>query len=297
MNLENKAYNSAVIVGTMRLGVWGVKMNTNELERFIDECVEMGATDFDHADIYGFYTEEEEFGAVLKRRKDLRSKIKNTTKCGIKLICDNRSDHKIKSYDSSKKHILSSAEQSLKYLGVEALDILLLHRPDYLMDPHAVAEAFEELKSKGKVKQFGVSNFSPSQFDLLHSFTPLVTNQVEISVLHRNAFQDGTLDQCIKKGIQPSAWSPFGGGALFSSSEDENILAIKKVVNELAEKHECKFDQLLMAWLKKHPSDIVPVLGTTKASRIQDAINSKSIKLSQEEWYEIWQAAIGTEVA
>lgn len=288
---------SPFIVGAMRLGDWGAQMNSHALEKFIDGCLDMGLADFDHADIYGHYTEEARFGDVLKRRPDLKSKIQITTKCGIKLITPNRPTHSIKSYDATREHIIQSAENSLLALGVEAIDLLLIHRPDYLMDASEIATAFSDLKKAGKVKHFGVSNFTPSQFELLNSFTPLVTNQVEISVLRRNAFEDGTLDQCQKYNIQPTAWSPLGGGAIFEDTKDESIIRIQKVLLELAEKHKASADQLLFAWLLKHPSSIVPVLGTTKIARVKAAVEAKQIVLSHEEWYQIWEAALGTEVA
>ncbi len=290
-------YNSPFLIGTMRLGIWGAKMTTAEYERFIDTCVEMGLDEFDHADIYGHYTTESEFGAVLKKRPDLRKKLRITTKCGIKMIAENRPSHKIKSYDSSAKHIIWSAENSLKELGVEQLEVMLLHRPDYLMNPSEIAEAFEHLRVAGKVKYFGVSNFTTSQFALLNQYTPLITNQLEISILHRNAFEDGTLDQLLRERIIPTAWSPVGGGAIFSESEKEEVQRIQKKVKELAERHECQVDQLLLAWLRKHPSGIVPVLGSTKVERVQGAMDSLRIELSREEWYEVWEGAIGHEVA
>ena len=288
---------SPVIIGTMRLGVWGEKLSLAAQERFIDQCLDLGINDFDHADIYGCYTTESEFGAILKRRKDLKNKVQITTKCGIKLICEERPTHKVKSYDSSANHILQSTENSLKELGIDQIDLLLLHRPDYLMNPSEIAVAFEQLKRAGKVKHFGVSNFSPSQFDLLNSYTPLLTNQVEVSITHRNAFEDGTLDQCIKHKIQPTAWSPLGGGTIFGESEDITIQAIQKVAKTLGEKYGAGIDQILLAWINKHPSRIVSVLGTSKIKRVEAALKALEITLTHEEWYELWQAAIGEEVA
>ncbi len=288
---------SPIIVGTMRLGKWGANMTTSELENFIHQCLEMGLNDFDHADIYGHYTTEADFGKVLKNQSSLRDKMQLTTKCGIKLTSENRPTHKIKSYDSSKEHIIFSAESSLKALETDYLDVFLLHRPDYLLNPHEVAEAFETLKKSGKVKHFGVSNYTTSQFDLLHSFTPLVTNQVEISLLHLNAFDDGTLNQCLKHGIVPTAWSPLGGGAIFSDSEDATNQRIQKVANELSEKYKASLDQILLAFLYKHPAHIIPVVGTSKIERIESSLQASKIKLTHEEWYELWEAAIGQEVA
>ena len=165
------------------------------------------------------------------------------------------------------------------------------------MNPNEIAKAFSQLKEAGKVKHFGVSNFTPSQFDLLNSYTPLVTNQVEVSITHRNAFEDGTLDQCIKHKIQPTAWSPLGGGTIFGVSEEESIQAIQKVANTLGEKHGVGIDQILLAWINKHPSRIVSVLGTSKIKRVEAALKALDIELSHEEWYELWQASIGEEVA
>lgn len=287
---------SPLVIGTMRLGEWGIKMTTNELERFIDECIDLGLNDFDHADIYGHYTEESNFGKVIKRRSDLKSKVQITTKCGILLITPNRPHHKIKSYNSTKDHILFSAENSLQELGVDQLDLLLIHRPDFLMNPHEIAEAFTRLKKEGKVKTFGVSNFTPSQFEMLNSFFPLVTNQVEISLLHRNAFQDGTLDQCLRLGITPTAWSPFGGGEIFSKSEKPEIIRIQKTAKELAKKYNASIDQILLAWILKHPAGIIPVLGSTKIARIKTALAALPMKITHEEWYELWEAAVGNEV-
>ena len=287
---------SPIIIGTMRLGEWGANMDTKELERFIDQCVDMDLYDFDHADIYGHYTEEGNFGQVLKRRPDLVQKVRITTKCGIKLLTDRRPEYKIKSYDSTPAHILSSVENSLKELNVEKIDLLLLHRPDYLMHVEEIAEAFERLRSEGKVLAFGISNFTPEQAELLHFYTPLASHQVEISLMHRNALEDGTLEQCQLLKIQPTAWSPFGGGSIFSDTTDKAITRIKNVAKEIGEKYEVGIDQVLLAWLFKHPARIVPIVGSTKIERIKRAKAAHSIQLSHEEWYSLLEAAVGEEV-
>ncbi|WP_339336864.1 MULTISPECIES: aldo/keto reductase [unclassified Croceitalea] len=287
---------SPYIIGTMRLGTWGSKFSQSEYEHFIEECIALGFIDFDHADIYGHYTTETEFGNVLKSKPELRKKMRITTKCGIKLVSENRPSHTIKSYDLSAKHILASVDKSLVELGTDYLDVLLMHRPDYLFNPEEIAEAFEKLKKQGKVLSFGVSNFSPSQFDLLNSFTPLVTNQVEVSLLHRNAFEDGTLDQCQKLKVIPCAWSPLGGGALFNDSKDPIITTIKGKLKILADKYSSAPDQILYAWLRKHPAGIIPVLGTSKIERIKTAKRALDITLTHEEWYMLWEAALGREI-
>ncbi len=293
-----KEYKTApFMVGTMRMGQWGSKMNTSEIEKFIEGCIDLDLMDFDHADIYGSYTTEADFGAVLKKRPDLRTQMRITTKCGIKMVSENRPEHQIKSYDLTKDHIKRSVENSLIALHTDHIDTLLLHRPDYLLDPHEIASAFTELENEGKVKYFGVSNFSVSQFELLQEIFPLCTHQVEVSLLHREAFENGVLDQCQKWGITPTAWSPLGGGALLKSSEDQDMAKVQKKITTLCEKHDAQPDQVLLAWLRKHPAGIVPVLGTSKLSRIKNAKDSLKINLTHEEWYMLWQAATGTEIA
>ncbi|MEM6966210.1 MAG: aldo/keto reductase [Bacteroidota bacterium] len=287
---------SPLIVGCMRLGTWGVNMTTKALEAFVEECLALGLNDFDHADIYGHYTTEEAFGKLLKLRPELRSKIQITTKCGIRLTSENRPAHTINSYDSSKDHIITSAENSLRFLATDYLDVLLIHRPDFLMNPHEIAEAFEQLKSAGKVKHFGVSNFTKDQFDLLNSLIPLVTNQIEISITHLNAFTDGTLLQCQQHNIAPTAWSPLGGGAVFGQSEDEKIQRIQEMGHTLAEKYEVDLDEILMVWLLKHPAGIIPVIGTSKIKRVQSALNATKIEMSKEDWYRLWKASTGREI-
>lgn len=287
---------SPLIIGTMRWGAWGANLETSEIEQLIDHCIELGLNDFDHADIYGHYTEEANFGRVIKRRPDLKSKIQITTKYGIKMIADNRPAHQIKSYNSSKEHLLFSVDNSLRELGVDHIDVLLLHRPDLLMDPHDIAEGYQQLHQTGKVRAFGVSNFTTDQFDLLNDLIPLVTNQLEISLLHLDAFQDGTLTQCQRQKIQPTAWSPFGGGRIFTDQQEEQSTRVRKAAVPLMEKYEASLDQILLAWLYKHPAGIVPVLGSSKKNRITIAAQAQHITLTHEEWYMLWEASVGEEV-
>ena len=222
MNDRNMDF-SPLIIGTMRLGRWGAGLKTQQLERFVNACVEMDLRTFDHADIYGDYTTESDFGQLLKNNSSLRAELQLITKCGVKLLHANRPDHTIKSYDTSREHILMSVENSLRNLQTDYLDVLLIHRPDYLLNPQEVAECFTELRDSGKVRAFGVSNFTPDQFDMLNTCFPLITNQVEISLLTLNPFTDGTLSQCMLSNIRPMAWSPVGGGALFKPSSDPAV--------------------------------------------------------------------------
>ena len=297
MRTEDTFEFAPLSIGAMRLGSWGAQMNTSQLTEFIEGCLELGLTDFDHADIYGGYSTEHDFGEVMKARSDLRDQVKVITKCGIMMPCDNRPDYQLKSYDLSAQHIRQSVENSLRDLAVDKIDVLLLHRPDLLIDPEEIATEFEALRQAGKVLHFGVSNFTPSQFNLLNSFTPLITNQVEVSITHLDAFYDGTLDQCLQNGIRPMAWSPVGGGSLFQPSEDDRINRIRTTAEELATKYELQVDQLLLAWLLRHPSKLVPVLGTSKLQRVASAKAATEVTLSREDWYRLLEASRGHEVA
>lgn len=288
---------SRMVAGVMKWGDWGKQLDTQEMLRLIEQCIESGVTTFDHADIYGHYTTEAAFGAALKLQPALRERMQIVTKCGINLVTPNRPQHKIKSYDTSKNHILKSVEQSLQNLQTDQIDLLLLHRPDVLLDPDVVAETFSNLQQAGKVKYFGVSNFTPSQFAMLNSRIELVTNQVEASLLHLDPFTDGTFDQCLQHRIKPMVWSPLGGGEIFGASKDDRIIRIQRTAKTLATKHDAALDQILLAWLLRHPAQLLPVLGTARIERIQAATEAIHIELTREEWYELWQASRGEEVA
>lgn len=285
-----------VIIGAMRLGAWGARMNKSQLSDFVEGCLAMDFTAFDHADIYGDYTTESDFGELLKGNSSLRNQMQLITKCGIRKMAESKPHYTINSYDSSKEHIISSLETSLNRLHTDYVDVLLVHRPDYLMEPHEIAEAFYQLQKEGKVLHFGVSNFTPSQFELLNSSFELVTNQVEISLLKRDSLDDGTLDQCMLQGIRPMAWSPLGGGALFTDAGNEDVQRILKVGEPLCEKYSCKMDHLLYAWLLRHPAGILPVTGTSKLERIKTAKKSLDIHLEREDWYKLLEAAVGEQV-
>ena len=205
---------SAVVAGAWRLGSWG--MAPAARLRWIEECAALGVTSFDHADIYGDYTVEALFGEALALAPGVRERLQLVTKCGIKLVSARRPGHALKSYDSSPAHVAASVEASLRALRTDRVDLLLLHRPDYLMDPDALGEALEALRAAGKVLHVGVSNHRPSQLALLHRRVPVATNQVELSPLALGALDDGTLDQCLAVGVRPMAWSPLGGGRLFA---------------------------------------------------------------------------------
>lgn len=288
---------SAVIAGTMKWGLWGSKFNYTAYEQMIKDCIAVGVTSFDHADIYGNYTTEEEFGQVLKQNPSLRKQMQLITKCGIQMVSANRPQHKIKSYDTSFEHIIESVETSLENFSTDYIDCLLIHRPDQLFNADEVAEAFTQLKQQGKVLHFGVSNFRKWQVDLLNSRFPVEVNQIECSLLQLNPFVDGTLDQCQQHHITPMAWSPLGGGNLFIDTDDEQNKRILAVANFLAEKYASAPDVILLSWLLTHPSGILPVLGTSRTERVKAAVAATQIKLEREEWFMLWRASTGKEVA
>lgn len=288
---------SKFIAGTMKWGTWGSNFSTDQFSHMIKSCIDSGVTTFDHADIYGDYTTEAAFGAALKKDRSLRKQIQIITKCGILKVSVNRPVHKIKSYNTSSRHIIESVENSLENFGTDYLDCLLLHRPDILMDVHEVAEAFEHLKQSGKVRSFGVSNFKQSQIELLSSAVPLVSNQIQCSILQLEPFIDGTLDLCQQKGIIPMAWSPLGGGNLFLETDDERNRRIIAVARILAEQYNCAPDVVLLNWLFLHPSKIHPVLGTTNPGRIRLSLEALNFRMTREEWYLLWRASTGREVA
>jgi predicted oxidoreductase len=287
---------SRLVFGAWRLANWG--LSRSDRLRLIEACVELGITAVDHADIYGNYTCEQLFGEALAEAPALRDKLQLITKCGIKLISSNRPAHTLKHYDTSKAHLVASVENSLTLLRTDRLDLLLIHRPDPLMDPDEVAEAFTQLRESGKVLHFGVSNFTPLQFELLASRLsfPLVTNQIELSVVHLDALGDGTMDQCQRLRISPMAWSPLGGGSLLRDNSPSTVRLRQALSRVGAALGGATVTQVALAWLLSHPARIVPVLGTGKLDRIQESAGAEAFKLTREQWFTIWSASTGTEV-
>ncbi|SNY36591.1 Predicted oxidoreductase [Orenia metallireducens] len=287
---------SRVVHGHWRLADWD--MSKEEIIELVEECLELGITTFDHADIYGNYTCEAIFGEALSLKPKLRDEIELVTKCGIKLISENCPEHKIKSYDTSKEHIRKSVENSLRNFKTDYIDLLLIHRPDPFMDADQVAEVFTELKEEGKVLNFGVSNFKAHQFSLLSSRLdfPLLTNQIELSVMELENIEDGTLDYCQEKRVAPMAWSPMAGGRVFTS-QDEKAIRVRETLEQIAKEVNAKsIDQVMYAWLLEHPAKIIPIVGSGKIKRIKSAVAAMEIELSREQWFEILQSSMGHEV-
>ena len=283
------------IVGCMRWGIWGENFTTSQYEQKINQCLEIGLDIFDHADIYGHYTTEAEFGNALKGNTNLRSQIKIITKCGINMLTPNRPQHAIKSYDTSAAHITKSVEQSLQNFHTDYIDTLLIHRPDILIDVEEVGATITELKKAGKIKSFGVSNFTTSQVALLQKYIPVEHHQVEISVTNLNAFENGILDQCQLEKIEAQSWSPMGNG-LFTENTEQHTRILAEA-DSLSKGYECSINQILLAFLYAHPSQIVPIIGTTKFERISEAKKAMEIELKREDFYKLWTASSGKEVA
>lgn len=284
------------IAGCMRWGAWGSKFSTSTYQNMISACLDQGITAFDHADIYGDYTTESDFGAAFKSFSAKRDGIQIISKCGIQMLGPNRPEHTIKSYNTSKDHIISSVERSLKNLNTDYLDLLLIHRPDPLMHPDEIAEAITLLKTAGKIKQFGVSNFMPHQVTLIEKSITVEYNQLEVSVVYTDPLFNGQLDQCIEKDIIPMAWSPLGGN-IFSHQTDAKNKRVFDAASAVCGKYNCTVSALFLAWLYAHPAGIVPVLGTSQIERIIEAKEAKKINLSREDWFKILEASIGKEVA
>ena len=283
---------SELIAGTMRWGVWGANHSVKEIQKLIQVCVEENITTFDHADIYGGHTTEELFGNAWKDMDLKRENLQFISKCGIVMNSDKKPSA-LKYYNYNKDYILNCVDESLSNLKTDYLDTLLLHRPSPLMNPEVIAEAFTVLKNAGKVKEFGVSNFSVSQFELINQYVPLVTNQIEISVNEISSFENGILDQLMSKGLRPTAWSVMG--SYFSDQSDENI-RIKKVIVELCDKYNAEENQILLAFILKHPSKIIPVIGTSKAETIITLSQTLQIDLDLEDWFRILESIRGKEV-
>jgi predicted oxidoreductase len=287
---------SRIVHGLWRLTDWN--LSDQELLRLTEQAIELGVTTFDHADIYGDYRCEKLFGDALALNPGLRSRMEIVTKCGIKLVSEKFPGRKVKIYDYSFEHIVSSVENSLKNFRTDHIDLLLLHRPAPFIDPEEAARAFSTLKKRGKVLNFGVSNFTPLQFDALNACTEeqLVTNQVEISPYCLDHFDNGNIDHFLLKKIRPMAWSPLAGGRLMNPFDDKGR-RISYVLQEIAAQlRTSEVDQVAYSWLLKHPAGIIPVAGTRSIDRIRKAVDALTIDMSLEQWYQIYIASKGENV-
>jgi len=278
-------------------GVWRWDEKTQsekDISTLIDTCLSLGIDSFDHADIYNNYANEAFFGRLLKENPSKRHQIKIITKCGIQLLCQKKPLTKVKHYDYSKDHITSSVEQSLTNLNTDYIDLLLLHRPSPLLNADVVAQTLSSLVLSGKVKHIGVSNFTPAQFQLLQSRLdiPLITNQIELNFNQLQPLIDGSIDFLYERKIKPMIWSPLGGGSIFEHGK----VALNKQFELLGAKYQVGADVLSLAWLLKHPAQLIPVIGTVKTERIISAVKACSIDLELQEWFQLYEAAMGIEV-
>ena len=284
---------SKIIVGVMRWGIWGANHSESGVQKLIETSLEEDLYTFDHADIYGGYTTEELFGNAFSEMKINREKIQLITKCGICMPSEKK-NFPLKYYNYSKEYILNQVDESLKNLKTDYIDLLLLHRPSPLINPEEIAAAFGVLRSSGKVRDFGVSNFTTSQFDLISKYFPqLVTNQVEVSLTETKAFYDGTIDQMMLKKLQPMAWSVMG---TYFSEDSERTARIKSILEVLTKKYNAEEAQLLLAFLLKHPSKIIPIIGTSKVESIESLKKSLQINLEIEDWFSLLEASLGHDV-
>jgi len=283
---------SRLIMGYWRLMEW--QLSPAALLDLMKYHLDLGVTTIDHADIYGGYQCEEAFGHALRLEPSLRDRMEIVSKCGIALTA--KPEHALNHYNTGKAHIIASAEDSLRKLATDHLDLLLIHRPDPLMDADEVADAFISLKQAGKVKHLGVSNFSARQFELLQSRLPfpLVTNQLEISPLNQSTTLDGTLDLCQQLRIKPMAWSCLGGGRLFDGQEYAPLRAeLEQIRHEVGAQN---IEQLEYAWVMMLPSQPLPLIGSGKRERIAAAVAAESIALTRQQWFRIRKAALGYDV-
>ncbi|MBE0361969.1 hypothetical protein PULV_a3627 [Pseudoalteromonas ulvae UL12] len=286
-----------LVLGFWRLLAW--QLTPQQCLSFLHKSIELGVTWTDHADIYGGHQCEAQLGEALKLEPSVRDKIKIITKCGIRPASQfELRKGQVNHYDSSASHIINCAQQSLRHFQTDRLDVLLIHRPDYLMCADEMAEAFQQLAKNGDVLQFGVSNFTPSQVELLQSRLdfPLIANQIEFSPYEMKALDDGSLDQCQRLNIKPMCWSPLAGGRLFNE-QTEKAIRLRATLTQIADELGVQgIDQVVYTWLLTHPSRPAVVLGTGNIDRVASAVDSRQLSLTREQWYRIWQASTGHSV-
>ncbi|SHE53919.1 aldo/keto reductase family oxidoreductase [Chryseobacterium sp. OV279] len=285
----NKTPFSKIIAGTMTWGVWGKNCSTQQMIKLMHTCLENSITTFDHADIYGDYTTEAAFGKAFKESTIDRSTIQLISKCGIQMQSDNR-NNSVKHYDYSASYIIESVEQSLKNLHTDYLDLLLLHRPSPLMRADEIAEAIEKLKQEGKILDFGVSNFTPLQTDLIETKIKVNYNQISFSITDFEAMINGSLDHMQTRHITPMCWSPLG--TVFKENNDQTQ-RLKKILSDFSTRYDVPADIILLAWILKHPAGILPVCGTADPSRIANLMTAATVVMELQDWFTLWSESTG----
>jgi predicted oxidoreductase len=284
---------SKIIQGCMTWGAWGKQLAKTEMADLIHHSIEKGITTFDHADIYGDYTTEAEFGNALEMSGVDREQIQLISKCGIQYVGETRGNT-IKHYQYDADYIVWSAEKSIKDLKCSYLNLFLLHRPSPLMHPDEIAKAADHLIASSMVKSFGVSNFSPSETALISSKVKIEANQIEFSLTAFDAMHNGSLNDMTLANVTPMCWSPLG--VVFREKTDQTD-RIHQVLDELTKKYNATKDQLLLTWILKHPAKIHPVIGTTSADRITNAAKAAAIPLTEIDWFRLLIASQGHKVA
>jgi predicted oxidoreductase len=295
---------STLSASRLAYGCWRIAASKDDASRgrqAVLTAYETGYTLFDHADIYCGGEAERLFGRVLAEVPAMRERILIASKCGIRKPGDPEAAAPYR-YDFSATYIIRSCEESLQRLGIDTLDLYQLHRPDYLMEPAEIADAFSRLRQAGKVREFGVSNFRHSQLQTLQQACPmpLIANQVEISLANLTCFDDGTLDHCLANHVLPMAWSPLAGGKLadgprqvLPAQESYQTTEINNVLDELARRHQASRPAVALAWLLRHPSKIMPIVGSTAPASIRAAAQADELEISREEWYQLLRTALG----
>ncbi len=293
INLTNDLSLSRIVYGMWRLGD-DTDTSSAHVQAKIEACLAQGITTMDQADIYGGYMAEEILGVALRDAPALKDRIEIVTKCDIVAPVGRHSAARVKYYDTGRAHITASVEDSLRLMGVERIDLLLIHRPDPLMDHAETGAVLDELVASGKVRSVGVSNFRPWDWDLIQSAmaTQLVTNQIEISIMAHHPFTNGDITFLQRIGIPPMAWAPLAGGALFSADNT----GLHQTLSSIAARHDSDVTSLVVAWLMAHPAKIIPVMGTNSLERIANFGAAATLTIDRETWYEIYTAALGHEV-
>lgn len=285
---------SRIVYGMWRLGD-DTDTSPAHVQAKVEACLAQGITTMDQADIYGDYGAEELLGNTFRASPGLRDKVELVTKCDIIAPIGKHAGKRVKYYDTSATYITGAVENSLSVMGVDVIDLLLIHRPDPLMDHEETGGALDDLVAQGKVRAVGVSNFKAHDWNLLQSGmqSPLVTNQVELSVMHHTPFTDGDVAWMQEAGVPIMAWSPLAGGRLFGPEG----ASVHEVLNRIGTAFGVGADAVAVAWLLRHPARIMPVMGTNNMNRIKGLVDAMKVKLDREDWFEIYTAALGHEVA
>jgi predicted oxidoreductase len=284
---------SRIVLGFWRVDEWN--LTTDQLIRFLEECLDLGITTMDHADIYGNYTFEDLFGKAIEKRPDLRNRMELVTKSTIVYPS---ATARVKYYDNSERYVISQLEKSMKYMHTDHIDTLLLHRPNPFMNPEEVANAFDKLFKDGKVRTFGVSNYLPHEYRMLKSYlrVPLITNQVELSCLRMENLENGVIPMCLEERIHPMIWSPLAGGKIFTAQgevEDRLRGTLRIIQEEIGADN---IDIVAFSWLLSHPAGLIPITGSGELELVKRPVEAIKYNLTPEQWFMIWTAVKGHKV-